>query len=250
MRMNKTFKKLSTIIMVFAMLFGVLPMLGCGLTAKASNNPVKLYAMEHTITRYGYSSYDIYIQIEAGSAANKTAYVHYEVTDSDEWQDAAATFFTKIDDNTEIWKATVSGWGLGDEYAIKYVGDNNTYWDNNNGNNYTYSDYLGEANIKSMRLTYQSSQYYKVQAAVKNLAYNKAVKVKYTEDNWATYHEIPLSYESAISGTNSEIWSVTLNLDPDKRDSFEYCLCYQVNNQTYWDNNFGANYDGTYYRPY
>lgn len=250
MRMSKIFKKLSTIIMIFAMLCGVLPALGCGITAKASDNPVKLYAMEHTMSRYGYSSYDIYIRITAGSAATKAAYVHYSMNDSDEWQDAAATYFTKIDDNTEIWKATVSGWGLGGEYTIKYVGDSQTYWDNNNGSNYTYSDYLGEANIKSLRLTYQTASNYTIQAAVKNLAYTKNVKVRYTQDNWATYQEVPLSYDSSISGTNAEIWSTTLNLDADKTDSFEYCLCYQVNNQTYWDNNFGANYDTSYHRPY
>ncbi len=250
MRISKSFKKLSAIIMVFAMLCGVLPMLGCGITAKASSNPVKLYAMEQGATKYGYRSYDIYVQVEAGSAATKAVYVHYEMSGSDEWQDVAATYLTKIDDNTEIWKASVYGWGLGSEYAIKYVGDGQTYWDNNNGNNYTYSDYLGVANVKSMRLTYQSSENYKIQAAVRNLAYSKVVKVRYTEDNWATYKDVDLSYVSAISGTDSEIWEVTLNLDPDKRDSFQYSLCYQVNGQTYWDNNFGSNYDSTYYRGY
>lgn len=245
MRITKTIKKLSAIIMAFAMLFGVLPMLNSEITAKASSNPVKLYSADHMIGRYAYSSHDIYIQIEAGSAATKKVYVHYE-SYNDEWLDQEAVFFTKLDDNTEIWKATVSGHGLGGEYAIKYEGDGNTYWDNNNGNNYTFSDCLGEANIKSMRLIFQNSENYTIQAAVKNIAYTKVVKVRYTEDNWATWHDVNLSYVSPISGTNSEIWKVTLNLDSDKRDSFHYCLCYEVNGQTYWDNNFGANYDASY----
>lgn len=249
MRITKTFKKLSAIIMVFAMLFGVLPMLSNGITAKASSNPVKFHSTELMITRYGNSRFDIYIQVEAGSAATKAVSVHYEDTYLDKWLDEEATFFTKTDDNTEIWKATVSGYGL-TQFAIKYVGDGHTYWDNNNGSNYKFREYVGAANIKSMRLTSQSSEYYRIQAAVKNLAYNKIVKVRYTEDNWATWTDVDLNYDSPISGTNSEIWAVSLNLDPAKRDSFHYCLYYQVNGQTYWDNNFGANYDSSYTRPY
>ena len=242
MRIMKTFKKLPAIIMVFAMLFGVLPMLNNGITAKASSNPVKLYSADHMYGRYSYKSHDIYIQVDARSAATKKVDVHYK-SYNDVWLDAAATFVTKLDDNTEIWKATFKGNGLSGEYAIRYEGDGNTYWDNNNGNNYTSAYCLGEANIKAMRLKYQSAQNYTIQAAVKNLAYNKIVKVRYTEDNWATWHDVNLNYDSAIAGTNSEIWNVTLNLDSDKRASFHYCLCYEVNGQTYWDNNFGANYD-------
>lgn len=242
MRITKSFKKLPAIIMAFAMLFAVLPMLGCGITAKASSTPVKLYSADHTSGRYAYSSHDIYIQVDARSAGSKKVYVHYKTYNS-QWLDEEARFLTKLDDNTEIWEATISGHGLGGQYAIRYEGDGNIYWDNNNGNNYTFDDCLGEANIKAMRLKYQSAENYTIQAAVKNIAYAKIVKVRYTEDNWATWHDVNLNYDSPISGTNSEIWNVTLNLDSDKRDSFHYCLYYVVNGQTYWDNNFSANYD-------
>ncbi len=249
MKIRKTLKKLSAIVMSFAMLFGILPMLGCGITAKAASNPVKMYFMDFTFSKYGITDRNIYIQVDAGSAANKAVYVHYENIHEGVWQDAQASFVTKLDANTEIWKANVHGTGLGEEYAIKYIGDGQTYWDNNNGNNYTNSDLLGEANVSAQRLRFGNNGYY-LQVAVKNLAYNKIVKVRYTEDNWATYKDVDLQYKSAITGTNSELWDVTLNLDNASRDNFEFCVYYQVNGQTYWDNNFGSNYDISYYRAY
>ena len=249
MKIGKTLKKLSAIVMTFAMLFGILPILGCGITAKASSNPVKMYSMDFTFRKYGVTDRNIYIQIDASSASNKAVFVHYENTSAGEWQDAEATFVTKLDANTEIWKANVHGTGLGEQYAIKYIGDGQTYWDNNNGNNYTNSDLIGEAKVSAQRLRSGYNGYY-LQVAVKNLAYNKTVKVRYTEDNWATYQDVDLQYNSAISGTDSELWDVTLNLDDTSHDNFEFCVFYQVNGQTYWDNNFGSNYDITYYRAY
>jgi len=48
---------------------------------------------------------------------------------------------------------------------------------------------------------------------------------------------------------NIELWEVTLNLDKNKMDSFQFCVSYEVNGNTYWDNNFGANYNKNYYIP-
>ena len=248
MKISKTFKKISAIIMVFAMLVGITGGFSGKITAQASSNPVKMYYCDVELTWRGAVQYTVYIQIDASSAATKAVYVHHSTQDTEaDWQDEAATFVTKLDANTEIWRATVSGFGVS-EYAIKYVGDGQTYWDNNNGNNYTCDDILGEANVKMERLSYQTPSYFKVQAVVKNLAYAKVVKVRYTQDNWATYQDAYLSYDSEITGTNTERWSTTLNLDENKMDSFHYCVCYQVNGQTYWDNNFGENYDQNFHK--
>lgn len=250
MKISKTFKKISAVIMAFAMLVGVAGGFGGEITAKASTNPVKMYYCDPIIKEWrGYRQYDVYIQIEAGSAATKEVYVHHGTGDS-EWQDTQASFVTKLDANTEIWKATVSGReNAGTEYAIKYIGDGKTYWDNNNGNNYTIHDILGQANVKAERLSSQTASNYYIQAVVKNLAYNKVVKVRYTLDNWASYQDVNLSYRSSITGTNMERWGVTLNLNESNLDSFHYCISYEVNGQTYWDNNCGANYDRSFYRP-
>lgn len=248
MKLGKTLKRISAVVMVFAMIFGVLGMTGSTLTAKASSNPVKMYCYDNYINWRGYLESNVYIQVDANSAANKAVYVHYN-DGTDEWADEAATYVTKIDNNTEIWKAHISGLGISSEYAIKYVGDGQVYWDNNNGNNYNDSNVLGQANVLADRLSFQSPSSYMIRAIVKNLAYSKTVTVRYTQDNWATYQDVPLSYSSSIIGTDLEQWSVTLNLNEESMDSFQYCIRYDVNGQTYWDNNFGANYDRSFYSP-
>lgn len=166
MKLSKTLKRFSAIIMAFAMMFGVLGMTGGTLTAKAASSPVKMYCFDNYINWHGYREFNIYIQVDANSASSKAVYVHYD-DGSDEWADEAATYVTNLDDNTEIWKAHLSGFGLSTEYAIKYVGDGQVYWDNNNGSNYTSIDILGEANISAERLSYQSTSSYNIQAIVK-----------------------------------------------------------------------------------
>lgn len=248
MKIGKTLKTLSAIMLAFAMLLGVCGISGNEITANASENPVKMYFCDDVINWRGYVEYNVYIQVDAGSAANKAVSVHYKVSD-DVWADVSAEFVTKLDSNTEIWKAKVSGYIVDREFAIKYVGDGQTYWDNNNGNNYTNYDILGAANVKVERLSYHEPRAFKVQAVVKNLAFAKKVKVRYTLDNWASYQEADLSFDSSIPETDTERWNVTLNLDEDKMDSFQYCVSYEVNGQTYWDNNFGNNYNRSYYKP-
>lgn len=246
MKFKRTMKKIFAAIIAAVILCGGINVFGGNTTVKASENPVQMYSMDHYFSKYGIYQYTVYIQIDANSANNKNVYVHHSTPDG--WVDTSAAFLTKLDSNTEIWKADISGVQT-DKYVIKYVGDGTTYWDNNNGKNYNLYDVAGSANVKAIRRNpYVSSTC--VMAVVKNLAYDKIVRVRYTQDNWLTYQDVNLSYVSSTSGTNEELWSVDLDLDRDKLDSFHYSICYEVNGQTYWDNNFGSNYDYNYYRSY
>ncbi|MDE6314732.1 MAG: CBM21 domain-containing protein [Lachnospiraceae bacterium] len=240
----RIFKKLSSIVMVFALLLGLLTVSNNAITAKAADSPVKMYCCDAKTNSDSTMQYTVYIQIAANSAANKSVLVHYRINPYD-WTDTYASYFTKLDSQTEIWKATITGSGL-TEYAIKYVGDGNVYWDNNNGKNYLFSEPLGTANILALRIGTKVAGNYQITAAVKNLAFAKVVKVKYTEDNWKTYKEVPLNYLYSMPNSSTEIWTVSLNLNPYTVDQFHYCLSYQVNGQTYWDNNWGENYNFYY----
>ena len=246
MRLNKTFKKIFAAIMVVAMICSVMNICSNKITANASTNPVQMYCTDHYFSRQGTFQYTVYIQVDANSASNKAVYVHHS-SYYDGWIDTEATFFKKLDNNTEIWKADISGVTT-NEFVVKYVGDGITYWDNNNGQNYNLNDIIGSANVKALRPNY----YYRntIRAVVKNLAYEKHVKVRYTLDNWQTYQDADMSYVDSNYGVNGELWSVDLDLDQDNLDGFQFCICYEVNGQTYWDNNFGANYDKNYYRAY
>lgn len=242
MKLGKTMKKLSAIIMAFAMIFSVMGICGNDITAKAASNPVKMYSSEITFSKYGITRYNVYIQIDANSASNKKVYVHHSTYDQG-WVDEEATFVAKTDSNTEIWKASVSGI-QSENYAIKYVGDGVTYWDNNNGKDYYANDAVGTAVVKAV----PGNPYIDIGVVVKNLAYNKEIKVRYTTDNWATYKEANLSYYRSSTDGSMEYW--TTDIDGDDSDGFQYCISYTVNGKTYWDNNFGQNYNGSFYRPY
>ena len=120
---------------------------------------------------------------------------------------------------------------------------------NNNNNNYTFTNELGAANLKLNTPSEYglNAEYYPINVTVKNLGYNKVVKVRYTQDNWATYMDKELSYSYANSD-GTETWGTTLNLDYNKRDQVHYAISYTVNGVTFWDNFFGDNYN--YYSAY
>lgn len=250
MKIKKIIKKLSAFMLITTFIFGMFELSNTEITASASDNPVQMYFCDHKLAYHGAVQFSVYIQVDANSASNKSVYIHHKLDSSGVWSDTAATYVTRLDSNTEIWKADISSQYEGlVEYAIKYIGDGQTYWDNNGGNNYKFKDILGTANVKAGRYRRTSSGIY-MNATVKNLASTKKVVIRYTLDNWNTYHDAELKYISPYADTNSEIWSIDLEIDSFNSDSFQYCVKYEVNGQTYWDSNFGENYDSSYTRMY
>lgn len=246
MKISKTFKKFAAILMAVAMLFGI-P--GTGITAKADNSPVNMYYLDIISEWRGSTQYTVYIQIDANSAYKKDVYLHYNAGNNN-WKDEQAGFVTKTDNNTkEIWAATVTTSDPDGEYAIKYVGDGKTYWDNNNGKNYNKNILLGVANVMVIRPYRQPASNYKITVAVKNIGFAKKVQLKYSLNNWASYKLADLSYEGPAEGQNFEYWSITLNLSESELNNIQYCVSYTVNGQTYWDSNFGRNFNSSFYRP-
>ncbi len=228
-------------LLVFSMLFCIVGTLG-SVNANAATDRVSMYSREIYFVKYGYVISHIYIQTK-DNASNQQVFVHYNYMDGEDWKDSHATYVTTLSDGSKIWKASITSFNT--EYAIKYIADGQTYWDNNNGNNYT-SEKIGAAPITANRGNYPDFSRYAINATLRNYAYQKNVQVRYTEDNWATYTDVPLSYDSTNTDGTEE-WSTTLSLDSSKADSFEYCIYYQVNGQTYWANNFGQNYDRWHY---
>lgn len=82
---------------------------------------------------------------------------------------------------------------------------------------------------------------------VKNISFEKSVVVRATFDDWKTHRDITGSYVFPTQASNShdkyDTFSFELDILPNQGGkSFEFCICYKVNEKSLWDNNRGNNY--------
>lgn len=241
MRKTKTYKRSISMLLAITMLFSIFSVLSI-FNVSAATDRVSMYSTGVYFSKYGFSIREIYVQTK-DNASDQQVYIHYNYMDGEEWKDEQAEYVTTLSDGSKIWKASVLSYNL--KYAIKYIADGQEIWDNNNGNDYTNEE-IGVAPVTVRRDGYQYGDTYTVNVLLQNYAYQKNVVVRYTEDDWATYTDVPMSYVSS-KGNNTELWTVDLSLNSSDAEGFEYCVYYQVNGQTYWANNFGQNYDSSYH---
>ena len=239
MKKAMTLKKALTFLLTLSMLLCCVGAFG-SVQASAATDRVSMYLYDPYFSKYGATSANIYVQTK-DNASNQQVYVHYNFMNG-EWKDQQADYVTTLDDGSKIWKASISSYNM--EYVIKYVADGQVIWDNNNGQNYK-TQYLGTAPLTVLRTGFVYPDEYPIEVVLKNYAFQKNVFVRYTENNWASYKDVPLTYQST-NADGTENWKTTLNVDSSKLDSFAYAVCYKVNGQTYWANNFGANYNADY----
>lgn len=241
MTKTSTAKKVISIVTVLSIL--VCAFSAFAGTAGAATDKVSMYYTETYFCKYGSTGTYVYVQTK-DNAQKQEVTVHYNYLKGHEWNDAKAEFVKTLNDGSKLWKAYISSYNT--EYAIKYVGDGNTIWDNNNGKNYT-TEKLGTAPITVNRTGYPYMPAYKVSATLQNYAYEKDVKVRYTTDGWKSFKDVALNYEETNSN-GTENWGVTIaagssyGYNPD----FQYCVYYNVNGQTFWANNFDNNYDASF----
>lgn len=217
----------------------------------AEVKPIELYCSDTYGGRYSYASTTVAIKV-ANWDSNKSVTLHYLSGEKDEWFDVNAVYVTTLNDGYEIWEASIGTFGYGiKEFALNTVQNGQTYWDNNNGNNYTQES-AGSAMIKATR-SIESSDIYlgklNIGARVKNVDFQKKVTVRYTTDNWATFNDVALSYSTTQPyNDGTELWNTELSIPTDSAYNVEYAIKYEVKGQTYWDNNLGRNYTSSNYR--
>ena len=237
-----------------------------------AQDEVKLVRAENYITT-GYHTYigwEVKALIQVKNLAyTKQVYLHLSKTDGT-WVDIPAHYVRTANSTYELWEVNRSDFGdysmPGKYYAIKYVVNGQTYWDNNNGANYIFSNYGGygpgpmlgnSINVLSY-YNYTTIQDGKFQGYVdvRNIAYSKKVSIVYTTDNWATYATVDASfmatYQTGYSSYivfpnvyNVERWKFEV---PVTASQVKYAVSYTVNGVTYWDNNYGANYTANLYK--
>lgn len=237
MTKTRTFKRTLTFILALSMLLCCVSAFG-SVQASAATDRVSMYLCDAYSSRYGTYCATVYIQTK-GNASNQSVYLHYNDGYNSDWKDIQASYFTTLSDGSKIWQASIAG-DFDMQYAVKYIADGQTFWDNNNGKNYN-KEKIGTAPITATRSVYYGTAF-GVAATLQNYGYSKNVQVRYTEDNWATYKDVPLTYQSTNSD-GTENWLTKLELDRSKSESFQFSIYYKVNGQTYWANNFGKNYN-------
>ena len=194
----------------------------------------------------------------------KQVFVHLK-TATGTWTDIPMSYSRPAGAGQEVWTANASAIGFGYSvndlnFALKYVVNGQTYWDNNKGSNYFVAadggSYLGSVNVydgsyrPQLGLYCQNPIIYGT-VTVRNIAYAKAVTIVYSTDNWKTTHTSAATYSAAYWQDNTsnasnpnqygfEEWSYTVNVG--SATQLQYAVSYSVNGQTYWDNNFGQNY--------
>ncbi len=185
----------------------------------------------------------------------------YHATNNGTWVDIPLTYQQSIENNEEIWVGEVAPdtQYYADEFVVKYTVDGVTYWDNNNGTNYSMPLSIGaylapevEAFVDNYYTRFYGN-YFAINVDVRrDYGAVGTVEVVYTTDNWATTQTASLSYQryfrvgyaDYIQSPNQfdiDKWETSVNVGPGV-NSIQYAVVYKVAGQEYWDNNFGKNY--------
>ncbi len=190
-------------------------------------------------SNYGYDGYVGYIDVK-NLAYEKNVTVHY-TTDGKSWQDISAEYIKADpeDPQYDVWKFSMAIPSSSLTFAIKYEVNGQTYWDNNEWNNYTVSPtapiILGKCVLKTVKISENAPAV----ILLKNFAYEKMVFINYTTDNWATSNSVDANYEKSLS-ENIEQWKIPSSIPHGS--NVKFTVTYMVNNVAYFDNNFGDYY--------
>lgn len=110
-----------------------------------------------------------------------------------------------------------------------------------------YINIIGDKAIKLYSINKNGTEY-KITALLKDFAYEKDVKIKYTFDGWNTYKEEGMYYCSSGYDTEQlnedrlQVWDKYISIEDNEKKNFEFVLYYGVNGYDYWDNNDEKNY--------
>ena len=75
---------------------------------------------------------------------------------------------------------------------------------------------------------------------VTNIAYDKHVLVRYSQNSWLSSAEVVASYESSVADRDHFRFELPFNVSASL--CLEFAIRYQVSGAEFWDNNGGRNY--------
>ncbi|XP_028279108.1 protein phosphatase 1 regulatory subunit 3C-B-like [Parambassis ranga] len=80
---------------------------------------------------------------------------------------------------------------------------------------------------------------------VRNVGFEKLVQVRVTYDSWVSFTDIECTFMNNVYGCqDSDTFAFVLELPAHipPQNRIEFCICFMVQGQTFWDNNDGKNY--------
>lgn len=198
----------------------------------AAVQPVQLYyAQTQTYMCYGIYQGDVSVQ---NLGYTKQVIVHYY---DGSWKTANCSYVKDDPNNTgfEVWHFQLNEVGHVSALYVEYDVNGTTYYDNNNGSNYSLDGSYNYVALGKDAVKFAYGDTWKG-IFVKNLGYDKKVTVRYTTDNWATYKDVDATYSYSPT-SNVDMFSL-----PDIPSPAKFVVYYTINGTTYWDNNYGDNY--------
>lgn len=215
--------------------------------AKAADLPVQLYYATNDYSG-GVGYVNGFVCVKNLSYAKKVT-IHYSYDNTNQWKDISAAYLKTNTDGYEVWKFQAPGdYSSNFKFCIKYEANGQTYWDNNNGNNYSVGKYdtvLGKSKVCVLdpwiNFGRSESNVLKGSITLANIGNPKVVKVRYTEDGGVTYKEANANYESTSVDKSLDYWGFSIQLNSSTH-KVQFSVCYEVNGIEYWDDNFGSNY--------
>lgn len=268
--MNKYFYEIK--LLLFFILSIIFVFFSSGVSAE---NEVKLLqAMSRSHDSFGMGTQEIRFLISVEDIALEKEVAIWKRDYDGVWRALPAHYYGDTNDGREIWKLKAvfkKGPGLfgyqGEnsfnymhdfEFVVRYTVGGATYWDNNDGSNYSLNkttgvylangiDVISDAELNSQEQVVEGLVY------LANLNAEKSVSVHYTFNDWVDTVTEEVEFGTCEPDTrifslcgenpseyNAEWW--TFNIPLDHHKDLKYVVSYTVNNETYWDNNFTQDY--------
>ncbi|XP_062256714.1 protein phosphatase 1 regulatory subunit 3C-B [Platichthys flesus] len=80
---------------------------------------------------------------------------------------------------------------------------------------------------------------------VRNIGFEKSVQVRTTFDSWTSFTDVECTFMNNVYGcqdTDTYAFVLELPSHVPPQNHVEFCICFKVQSQTFWDNNDGKNY--------